>query len=187
MSGIQEVTQWAESMIKSGKYPSSTGRFRISALETLASVLSEDEPGDAQSILSNLDDIALRWATKNMKTGDTTRTYKGRANGLLTDFINWKKDPTSFKGRRAAAPRAPKQVEVSAPTPGPKETSEPETAEVWETVNLGGGRIFKFVSADISVKDAARVAWALAVRATDFDPTGGSPFARSDSSQIQPR
>lgn len=188
---LSEVKQWAEQRIKAGQYADTTGRFKVSAMLALADVLLESEPRTAQYLQDNLEAITNRWATKNKASGDTPRTYRSRAKGLLTDYLGWKADPSGFKIERTASPRKPRESALETNQHVEKAVSSGHSHDdLVETIRLDGGRLFKFEIGDITMKDAARIAYALAARATDFDPqnvvfrsAGGGNSSSTDVSQ----
>ena len=172
---IQEAVAWIGRMAESGLYPSSTARFRISAIENLCSILSVDEPRTAQWVLAHIEEIAHRWATRNNANPNTTTAYLSRARGALEDFLAFLQNPQS-RPRRASGARQRKQNEAvgdkskSAPTPGDSPpVARPMTT--YRTFPIGKGESieYRLPETGITVRDALKFAIHLATMATNFD------------------
>jgi hypothetical protein len=180
---IAEIQQWARMMAERGRYPDNTARFRASALGKFVEVLGDEEPRDAGYLLANIEDIGRRWALRTDANPDTAKTYIGRVRGLLEDFLAWKQDPLSFKGRaRAAGAPKPEQKPKSKADEATKESASTDAASREEQANrkvanrrsypLRDGREFLFTPPpDMTVRDVARITLHLLTLAEDFDPT----------------
>jgi hypothetical protein len=95
----EQAIAFAEDMGKRGKYNPTSARLFETALRQFLAIMADDEPKTARAVLDNLDDLCDRWARLNNADPATARQYKVRAKNLLTDFIEFMADPTSFKGR----------------------------------------------------------------------------------------
>jgi len=94
---IKEIVEWAKKMKERGMYVASTTAKRIKSLQNICSILGKDEAKDPVSLLKALDDITDRWARKTIQTPISLRTTKSHAKGLLSDYIDYKKDTSGFK------------------------------------------------------------------------------------------
>jgi hypothetical protein len=94
---IKKVSDWAEIMQEKGIYNAGTSKNRISALKKITSILGNDEPADPESILKNIEVIAKRWARKNTIAPDSARIYQSHLKSLLSDYMEYQKNPSTFK------------------------------------------------------------------------------------------
>lgn len=197
MSGshtIKNVRDWVQAMGDKGLYNSETARFRITALERLASVLGDDESQDPELMLNNLAQLAKRWATKNSGSPGTMKTYESRARGALEDFLAYQEDPSAFKGRRREDATEGKPIQrtkgtsVAAVDDPPAKTTSTARSEPGFTSRfpLGDGQSFAYSLPvrGLTTKDVRKIAFHLLSFAEDFDPASSSSlFAiqKSDS------
>ncbi len=190
---IEEAKAWITGMAEKGYYPSSTARFRVSAIDSLCSILGPDEPRTVRWILDHLDEIGRRWATLK-SSPSTAGTYLSRARGGLEDYLDFLKDPVVFKprrrsgegerkeraGRQEKQPSPPSDTVSTASGPAAPASARPSTT--WRTYPIGdaGEAIEYRVPDTFSVRDALKFAIHLATLAKDFDPTsavGAKVFA----------
>jgi len=85
-----------------GKMNQRTAEGRKVACNRLFSVLDEDERADVRTL--DLDDIAARF--HNLQgtsyTQSSLREYRRRVEKAITDFLEWKKDPSSWRPSTAS-------------------------------------------------------------------------------------
>lgn len=113
MASIDELKAWLKVMSERGVYGGAAARVRATAVEQLSSVLGSDEPKDPAWLLANIDAVANRWATKHHATPETTSTYRSRAKSTLTEFLEYTRDPSKFRGPRSR--KSPKNETPKAP------------------------------------------------------------------------
>ncbi|HEY3816778.1 MAG TPA: hypothetical protein VGL81_06395 [Polyangiaceae bacterium] len=182
-ASIDEVISFIDSMAERGELPSSSAVQKNSAIRNMASVLAEDEPRTARYVLANLENISLRWATKNPQfKGSTVKTYESKARAAIEAYFDWKRDPKGFKFERHGAPRAerpkeekpPKVVAPSAPPPSN------DTSKTFR-YPLPGGREFVYSVPDdgLSVAEVRRIGMHLLTLAKDWEP--GMPAGGADA------
>lgn len=191
---IDDVLAWVDKMGQRGMYNSSTARFKRNAIEQFVSILGPDEPHTAVYVKDNIDLIAKRWATKENANPETARTYRSRALGAVTDYLNFQEDPSSFKPKsnasRSSAPKKATKVDkaaaatesMEAPVPEPQKTAtegtRPGGAEQ-RTFPLGKEREpFAYVLPEgMMVSDVIKIACHLVTLAEDFDPMNAKTAA----------
>jgi hypothetical protein len=176
---VADAVEWAKAMGERGLYSKSSARFRASALQTLSRILADDEPQTAIWMLENLDSVVARWTTLQNANPGTARTYSSRARTALQDYLDYRNDPSSFKGRSRStksksrpttkAARRPKDKPVAQAQPIPQLPASP--ASRLRTFPITAGEIKYELPAEFSVKDALKVFCHLITFADDFDPT----------------
>jgi hypothetical protein len=98
---VDDVTNWLRQKSERGEIGTNSARLRITSVNQLASILSDDEPHTAQYVLENISPITRRWATLNgAAKGGTARTYESRAKGSIEDYFRWLADPVGFEFSR---------------------------------------------------------------------------------------
>jgi hypothetical protein len=192
---IEDVCKWHTAKAQRGEVALVTVRLRVTALNSLTSILGPEEPRDADWLLNNLEDVANRWATKTQANAATARTYMGRAKGALSDFLSWRKEPTKFRFKpsteRPKRDKGKTKMEGAAaeqtPTASPPESDVVPTPEmprpaVGEASAAEGAErrsfplpnrsrfVFELPIDGLTVYDVKRVACHLLTLATDFDP-----------------
>jgi len=197
---LKQVKDWIAAMGDKGVYQVTSARLRTTAIDQITSILAADEPSDPQSVLDNLDDLAVRWATKNSAKSDTAQTYKSRAKGALEDFFRYQQNPLGFKPRvkvvssepakkerRAAREPSASDASVVTVTAAPASSgSQQATAPTGfrsYPLDQGVEFLFQLPAGGLTLRDVQRIAWHLATMATDFDPTQQTvrnPLARKD-------
>lgn len=180
-ASLDEVTTWIQSMGAKGFYQPTSARLRTTALTCLVSVLADDEPKDARSVLEQIGDIARRWATLNNANPDTASSYLSRARSALEHFFEYKADPTKFKPKvRQRVERGSKGKDVQVSTERTAEivpldpTTEvpPRTAESGRSFALSRGPLsFTLPEGGLTVIDVWKLTCHLVTFAEDFDPT----------------
>lgn len=181
-ASIEEVLTWIHSMGTKGMYQPTSARLRSTALTCLVSVLADDEPKDAKSVLDQIADIAKRWATLNNANPETANTYLSRARSALEHFFEYKADPTKFKPKvrqrteRAAKGKAEEtRVERTAeiiPLNAHGGEPPPRPSKAVRTFPLSRGEMsFSLPEGGLSVVDVWKLTCHLITFAEDFDPT----------------
>jgi hypothetical protein len=180
-ANVDEVVAWAERSGERGILNPTTARLKISALRRFVSVLGSDEQFGAQDLLNQLDSLLTRYARKEGGVPDTLSTYKQRAESLLTDFIEYHRDPLGFQARNTERPkkdaeRKPERKKASAPSapsaPEPvQEAATPAPGARRHTFPLENGRIFAYeLPADgLTFRDVKKLQLHLISVTTDFD------------------
>ena len=188
---IDDVARWCDLAAEKGYYPANSARLYKTALQQMASVLSADEPHSPEWVLEHLDELAGRYANKQMPTQATLRTYLGKARTLLSDFVEFKRNPVAFKPRgrastgTASATKETKKTTKNAPateSTAPPAESPATTPEVSTTAPrarlpiardypLGGGRTIHFSLPDdgVTFAEVKKFAMHMLTLATDFD------------------
>jgi hypothetical protein len=188
-ASIEPVKEWLRSMARKGEYPENSARFRITALDTLVTVLAPDEPADLRYLLDHIDDIARRWATKTHANPETAVDYRGRAKTALEEYLRYQDNPLDFKAKRRdrdangkaskpmqrakSEPRStPAQKTLSEPPPSVEGSDKGKPNEPLRTFPLAGDRTFLYQlpAGELKVKDAIKIALHLVTFAVDFDP-----------------
>jgi hypothetical protein len=186
-ANIEDVCSWIDSMAKRGELPHTSAQQKISALRSITSILGEDEPKDARSVLNTLPDITLRWATKNPTfKGTTVQTYESKARAAIESYFEWKRDPKGFKfERHTSAPRGERvksNDEKAAPGSGRVPPAANDTRRTFR-YPLPNGREFAYEmpTDGLSVAEVRRIGMHLLTLATDWQPgaasTSGESFA----------
>lgn len=180
-ASIAEVTAWVQSMGTKGMYQPTSARLRTTALACLVSVLSEDEPKDAWSVLQQITQIAKRWATINNANPETANTYLSRARSALEHFFEYKADPTKFKPKvRQRTERTPKgrpareekSAEVIQLNAHGAERTRDSATDPGRTFPLSRGDVaFHLPQGGLTVADVWKLTCHLVTFAEDFDPT----------------
>ncbi len=182
-ANLDDVVAWAKRSGERGILNPTTARLKISALQRFTSVLGSDEQMGAQGLLDNFDSLLARYARKEGGAPDTLYTYKQRAESLLTDFLDYHRDPLGFQSRNAERskkenerkPERKKASAASQPTsPAPSQeivaaSAAPESRR--HTFPLEGGRIFTYeLPADgLTFRDVKKLQLHLISITTDFD------------------
>jgi hypothetical protein len=180
-----EVFAWAERSGDKGLLNPTTARLKITATKRILSVLAEDEKFGASEILNQLDQLVTRLARKEGGTPDTLSTYKQRAESLLSDYIDYQRDPLGFQARSAERPaKAERKPERKKPAPASETRTEspaaqPETTTPTAkryTYPLGPGRDFEYTLPDggLTMRDVKKIALHFISLAQDYDPPGES-------------
>jgi hypothetical protein len=93
----QGLLDFLDYLGKKGLMKVATVMSRKAAVNTLLSILNEEEAADLRNL--DLDMLLQRFA--NLKGAEfkpeSVRVYKSRLNSALSDFANYKKNPLSFK------------------------------------------------------------------------------------------
>jgi len=206
---IDQTIDWLTEKVKNGHLKPSTGRFHITALKSMAGVLADGEPRNIDSVLSNINDIANRWANMNPGTrGGTAASYKQKASKALEWHKEFLQDPVSFsfdiRTRRSriggdstnkTTSRGKGQKSSSNKNEGSQTYNNDTNVETvqqpsikdsnYRNFPLGDGRDFHFIlPEDLSIKDVKRFAYHLVSYAKDFDPEKppfGDNLARRNS------
>src|SRR5689334_1228929 len=87
-----EIFTWLEDMVGRGELGDQAARLRGSAIRTLLSILTPEEPRDVPYLLENVEGLGRRWATKERAKPDTAATYVSRARGTFGDYLRWQQD-----------------------------------------------------------------------------------------------
>jgi hypothetical protein len=178
---IEEVLEFSNAMEARGIYSQSAARNYQVALRQLTEVLAEDEPRDAVWVLSNLKPIAERFAVKFGAKPTTVRTYLTRATTLLQGFLDYRRDPLSFKGNSKplsseprAKPKAVERMDEATETT----TSTASSARTWTqsfptsagpvSINLPLGANGRM---GYTKDEWYRIAVAVMAQAADYEPT----------------
>ncbi len=102
----QALLDFLDYLGNKGLVKAATVSSRKAAVNTLLSILSEEEAAD----LKGLDVDALLNRFSNLNGGkfkpESLRVYKSRLNSTLEDFENYKKNPLSFKPQVSARDRS---------------------------------------------------------------------------------
>jgi len=180
---IDEVCRFVDTMAERGELPPTSAVQKVSAIRSITSVLSEDEPREAKWILDNLDDITRRWATKHPEFKSTTvKTYESKARSGIEAYFEWKRDPKGFKFERHGAPRVErgKEEKASKAAPPPQVAPSNDTGRSFR-YPLPGGRDFQYSppSDGLSVAEVRRIGMHLLTLATDWEP--GTPATPAES------
>jgi hypothetical protein len=187
----QQAKEWLAAMGEKGIYGGASARIRGTAIESLVSILGEDEPNDVASVIADIDSIANRWATKNHANPDTTQTYRTRAKTTLESFLEYQRDPQGFKVRRKVdgnggakrAEKAAKQKAAPEAAAAPTANATPEPGTRSYPVSMGDF-VYRIPAGGLTQKDVFRIACHLVTFASDFDPVVSSglfALARTDT------
>lgn len=180
---ISQVISWIESQISKGDMGADGGRLRITSVNAMADMVADDEPGDAQSVMENMDRLRERWARKNPESKtDTANTYSTRAKTSIAAYLEWSAAPDKYDPRRvlqkkgdgskAAPSRKPRQATpVYAPepvAPAPQQTTRGSE----RSFPLSEDRDFVYVvpKGGITTAEVRKLAFHLWTLASDFDP-----------------
>lgn len=88
---------------------------RKASVNAVLGILGPEEVQDVRGL--SIDSIMARFANKRGSdfTPDSLKVYKSRVTSALNDFIDYRKDPASFKaGTSQRAPRAVKAEKINA-------------------------------------------------------------------------
>jgi hypothetical protein len=105
----------------------------------------------------------------------TVDSYLARATTATAQFLSWKKDPNQWELDLKTKPRKERRppdasARKAAPRPASKASFDPNYPNQVR-IPAEGGEMFKLEFPDFfTMSDVRRVAWALAVHASDFDP-----------------
>jgi hypothetical protein len=170
----------SETADKKGKYEAQTARHFKSSFKTLVSIVGEDEPRDARSLLEHVDAIAERWARANKSNPETMKTYKQRSRALLEDYLGYMADPASFKGRgRVISLKKSDKKDARREAPPASISEEPMPRAPFNTFRLPSGKEFRYSTPDeYTLDDLRRLVYHLLPGTIDFDPGkpgGGFP------------
>jgi hypothetical protein len=192
---VQQAKDWLAAMGEKGIYGGASARIRATAIESLVSVLGSDEPNDVASVLADIDSITNRWATKNHANPETSQTYKTRAKTTLEAFLEFQRDPQSFKLRKrvegnGGAKRAEKAAKARAKddagaTPGPSAAPVAEPGTRSYPVSTGEF-VYRIPADGLTQKDVFRIACHLVTLASDFDPVVSSGLFALARNDIKP-
>jgi hypothetical protein len=181
---IEAVVKWVKDQATKGDMGASVARIRETGLRQMAAQVAPDEPGDALSVLNNIDRLRDRWATKNADAqGDTAKTYASRAKTSIEEYFRWAAAPSDYDPKRSA-PRAERKPaakaalasEIVPPAQHHAPSPQPSNTQTGELRNcpLGQGREpFRYIlpKDGLLVRDAMRIAFHLITTCDDYDPT----------------
>jgi len=98
-SKIMELVNWVKEMGGKGYYKNTTVNNMVNSIQSIFDILTDDEKSDLDTLLSNLDDIVIRWATKKNIAPGSIGPAKSHIKSSIMDFQQYQKDPQSFKTR----------------------------------------------------------------------------------------
>lgn len=185
---IEQVTDWVAMQGTKGDMGGASARLRVTAIQSLAACIAEDEPKNARYLLDNIEKLRERWARKNPQfKADTAHTYSSRARATLHEYFKWAEAPADYTPPRSPVKSvgdAPKKTteKKSAPKAAAHEsppTTPPPPQQNWvpsdvRSLPLGANREpFKYVlpKEGLQVRDAMRIAFHLITMCEDYDPT----------------
>lgn len=96
---IEELVNWVKEMSRKGYYKKTTVNNMVNAIQSISDILEDDEKSDLATLLSNLDDIVKRWATKKNIAPGSIGPTKSHIKSSIMDFQQYQKDPQGFKTR----------------------------------------------------------------------------------------
>jgi hypothetical protein len=180
---LEDATRWMTAMGEAGEYPPDTARNCVQAIRRLVTVFRDDEEANpaVAAFSADLERIADRYARLNPGKGNTVRTYRARAQTLVTEYLRYVENPSDFRPRKGRASRKPQAGPAEA---APRRTRS-ETGRVhtppedrqsgMREYPLDERRVFRFQFPDdgIDMDELMRVVWHMATLAKDFDPRVG--------------
>jgi site-specific recombinase XerC len=93
----EDLVRFLDDIGSNGLMNPQTASARKASVNTLLGILPNDEAQDVTKL--DMDSVTQRFM--NLKGGkfkqESVRVYKSRVEGAIRDFINYKKDPLSFK------------------------------------------------------------------------------------------
>jgi hypothetical protein len=116
-TNTDKLVKWIGDMGRKGYFPRSTVGNRVRAIKNVEGVLEENEKGNLDTLLKNVDSIVDRWATLTNAVPSSIQPTKSHLKGLVQDYINYQANPGSFR-RGAGKPRS-KTTEKVKPKPSP--------------------------------------------------------------------
>jgi hypothetical protein len=118
----QALLDFLDYLGNKGLVKTATVASRKAAVNTLLSILSDEEAAD----LSNLDVDSLIQRFSNLKGADfkpeSLRVYKSRLSSALEDFASWKRNPVAFKPQVATRDRSTRSQARERPAQAAPET-----------------------------------------------------------------
>lgn len=156
------------------------------AIAAISAQLAEEEK-TIEFVLENKDVIANRLQNSNHEiTGQTIQSYIQRACKALEHFQAWQKNRAEWE--KSVAAKSPSRASEKDAGAKGKASAKPAEAAQKSTADLGGGMSGQQAKSRLPIptgdgdmfvvdlpneyttSDIVRVAWALAVYASDFDP-----------------
>lgn len=135
---------------------------RKAAVTALLGQLDETEVQDVRTL--DLDDIAVRLAnlSGDKFTPASLQTYKSRYRSALEDFLNYRKDPTTFSPKISQRQRKSKPENTKNELQPPKDektTPPPAVKEITFPIPIRSDLTIKIVGlpADLSQQEAQRI------------------------------
>lgn len=124
------VLDFLDFLANKGLLNRGTAVSRKAAVNTLLSILSEEEAADLRAL--DLDDLVLRFS--NLKGSEfkpeSLRVYKSRLNSVLQDYARYKSDPLGFKPKISGRERSEKQSRTQADKVGSSKSEKVATPAV---------------------------------------------------------
>lgn len=159
---IPDVVEWLKQIGAKGVIPLATAISRITALQSLSTVLSDDDSTEVKDIAQDIDHIGQRWGTKHHSNPKTTGVYVSRARTALAEYESFRADPKSFKPARRR--KKNKQPDSNGFNSNGLTRRFPvsSTGEEFE---------YAIPQSGLRMNDVLRIAHHLATFALDFDPT----------------
>lgn len=136
---IEDLCAWLSLMGTKGMWSSDAARQSTTAVKSLASTLSEDEPRALRWFQDNMEMLAHRHANKT-GGGATTRTYFGKAQRAVAEYVLFLSNATAYAGlrtkeRRSRTGATARSHRSSAPPPPITETHANVAEEVADDVH----------------------------------------------------
>jgi len=173
---IQELNKFLDYTRSKGLMKPATVAARKAAVNNVLGILTPEETKDVREL--NLDDVALRFA--NLKGSafkpESIRVYKSRVAVSIADFIQYRKNPITFKPnasgqRNDSSPKRDKNEKppVRGKAPQGRNIVEAETSDVIFPIPLRPNLVVKLVGipGDLSKREAQKIANVVIALAVD--------------------
>lgn len=123
----QDVLQFLDYLSNKGLMNKDTVSSRKAAVNTLLSILSDEEAANLKGL--DVDLLLHRFAHKKGSgfKPESIRVYKSRLNSVLADFERYKRDPVNYKPNQTSRERPQRAQNGEAQKEIPKRTPPPRT------------------------------------------------------------
>jgi hypothetical protein len=177
---IQELNKFLDYLRAKGLMKSDAVAARKAAVNSVLGILNPEEAKDVRSL--NLDDVVVRFA--NLKGSgfkpESIRVYKSRVSASIGDFIDYRKNPMTFKpsggsGQRTASSskheKKDQKNSIIRDKNNANERSELTTDDVTFPIPLRPNLVVKLVGVpgDLSKREASKIAAVVMALAHDGD------------------
>src|SRR5262245_41790498 len=121
----QDVLQFLDYLSSKGLMNKDTVSSRRAAVNTLLSILSEEEAANLKGL--DVDLLLHRFANKKGSgfKPESIRVYKSRLNAVLADFERYKRDPVNYKPNHAHRERQQRAQNGEIQKETPKRSAMP--------------------------------------------------------------
>jgi hypothetical protein len=176
---IQELNKFLDYLRAKGLMKAESVAARRAAVNSILGILTPEEAKDVRDL--NLDDVVVRFA--NLKGSgfkpESIRVYKSRVSASIADFLDYRKNPVTFKAsgsgqRVSSSPKRESKDEKGSVAKNKNEASERSefTAdEVVFPIPLRPNLVVKLVGVpgDLSKREASKISAVIMALAQDAE------------------